>query len=222
MQCFRCARPAIHYQRYSGRSLCARHLCADIESRAKRVIRQNRWLVRGDKIGVVHGMIFSEALEKFLGTLLSRRSDISLVRIDSPGGYVQRSPPWFQALSQIAADAGVTRIALPTSAEELAGEILADILRGDTTSLLGSEIPGMSIPVMHPLQEIPAEELEIYTAYQMDGADQPPISAAHSDLPEPFDRSITTLLTEYSSRHPSAPYALRRYRTYLRDIAGTD
>jgi hypothetical protein len=218
MQCFRCPAQAILYQRYSGRSFCARHLCADIESRAKRVVRQNRWLAGGDRIGVVCGMTHSDALGIFLGRLIAGRSDITLIPLAAPSEPVAGSFAWYRGLSEIGSCARCSRIALPWCADDLAEEILSCLLRGDVSSLLRSGIPEMDIPVMHPLQEIPADELLIYKQYMADaGSDSGP--GREQEATGVSRPDLSSLLAGFSSRHPSAPHALRRYRDQLRDLA---
>ncbi|NYT07388.1 MAG: TIGR00269 family protein [Methanomicrobiales archaeon] len=80
MPCSKCRRPAIIFQRYSGLHLCRSHFVADFESKAKRAIRQHRWITPGDRIGVaMSGGKDSSALLHFLVKLLGKRHDISLV-----------------------------------------------------------------------------------------------------------------------------------------------
>ena len=52
MQCDKCLRPAVIYQRYSGLHLCEQHLCMDITAKAKRVVRTYAGLRPGDRIAV--------------------------------------------------------------------------------------------------------------------------------------------------------------------------
>jgi len=82
MRCSKCRRPAVLFQRYSGLHLCRDHFIANFEAKAKRTIRENRWISPGDKIAVAFsGGKDSGALLLFLHSLLSRRRDVSLVAI---------------------------------------------------------------------------------------------------------------------------------------------
>jgi len=82
MRCDKCRRPAVLFQRYSGLHLCRDHFIADFETRAKRTIRENRWVLPGDRIAVAFsGGKDSSALLIFLHTLLSKRRDVSLLSI---------------------------------------------------------------------------------------------------------------------------------------------
>lgn len=220
MKCVKCGRSSVIYQRYSGRHLCADHLCADVESRAKRVIRQNRWLVSGDRIGVVSGLPGSAALGIFLDHLVSRRDDISIVKVSPcqfPGA--RGSSSWYRALSPVLLESGVTRLALPECAEDLAKQTLHQIFSGDADALLSPGVPGLELSYMQPFREIPAEELHLYVQVHTcrvtgDVSD----SLFHTGTPL-TSSELHSLLGDYSSRHPSASHTLRRYRDNLRDLA---
>jgi hypothetical protein len=212
MLCDLCRVPAVYYQRYSGRYLCADHLCSDIEVRAKRVIRQHHWLVRGDRIGVFIGMGNSESLLVFLKSLLKLRTDISVIRLSLPEMYpMTKGQSDWESLSGIAIEAGVTRVALPDAAEDLAVQTLSYLFKGEVDLLLNSDTPGLSLPIMQPFREIPYEELHLYGVhYGVSG-----IEDGNTDIAQPLDKPLINLLREFSSDHPSAPHALRHYHDNL-------
>jgi len=216
MLCDLCRVPAVCYQRYSGRHLCADHLCSDIEVRAKRVIRQHHWLVRGDRIGVFVGMGNSESLLVFLNSLLKLRTDISVIRLNLPETYLMTGDQsdW-ESLSRIARGAGVTRIALPDVAEDLAVQTLSYLFKGEVDLLLNSDTPGLSLPIMQPFREIPYEELNLYGVHY----GVPGIEDGYPNIAKPLDKSLNNLLREFSSHHPSAPHALRHYHDHLQLLA---
>lgn len=82
MDCDKCRRPAIIYQRYSGMHLCARHFQEDWEKKAKRTIRKHTWIRPGDRIGIaVSGGIHSTALACFLSSVFLQRRDIDLIAL---------------------------------------------------------------------------------------------------------------------------------------------
>jgi len=92
MQCSKCYRDAIIFQPYSGQHLCVQHVAADVEAKAKKLIRAHRWLTCGDHIAVaLSGNRSSSALLYFLKQLTAERRDIriSAITIDegiqSPG-----------------------------------------------------------------------------------------------------------------------------------------
>ena len=77
--CSRCRRPAVIVQQYSGLSLCEEHLRRDLETKAKRLIRQHHWVRPGGSIAVaLSGRVVSGALLLFLQRLLADRRDLTL------------------------------------------------------------------------------------------------------------------------------------------------
>ncbi|HQD25394.1 MAG TPA: tRNA(Ile)-lysidine synthase, partial [Methanoculleus thermophilus] len=74
MKCSKCRREAIIYQRYSGLHLCEQHFNRDFEAKAKRAIREHRWIQSGDTVAVaLSGDGDSSALLYFLSRLLRER-----------------------------------------------------------------------------------------------------------------------------------------------------
>lgn len=217
MRCYRCSASPVLFQRYSGRHLCAEHLAADIESRAKRVIRQYRWLGRDDRIGMVRGMNHSPALEIFLTHLIEGRKDIVLISLESPSPEKPYSEEWMQDVNRIGKISSCTKIALPTSAEDLAEEILSGIFQGDLRLLLGCRENLCEIPCIEPFREIPAGELDLYQKFREDViicGHENPLSAP----PASCRTDIREFLEDYTFHHPSAPHALRRYRDQIREL----
>ena len=94
MQCSKCRRPAIIYQRYSGLHLCRNHFMADFEAKAKRAIRTHRWLDSGDSIAVaLSGGKDSAALLYFLHKLVSGRRDLRFFAITIDEGIREYRDP---------------------------------------------------------------------------------------------------------------------------------
>jgi tRNA(Ile)-lysidine synthase TilS/MesJ len=82
MQCSKCHRDAIVFQSYSGLHLCDRHLIADVETKAKKIIRAQGWLRPGDHIAVLlSGDKTSSALLYFIKKLTVQRRDIRVSAI---------------------------------------------------------------------------------------------------------------------------------------------
>ncbi len=217
MTCFRCSAPPVLFQRYSGRHLCAEHLAADIESRAKRVIRQHHWLCRDDRIGMVMGMNHSPALEFFLCNLITGRKDIILVSLQGSFHEKPYSGAWLQDLVRQGSDASCTKIALPRSADDLAEEILSGIFQGDLPLLLGNRENLCDIPCIEPFREIPAGELDLYQKFregaELCGEEKKPVPCPVCDRTD-----IQKFLEEFTFHHPSAPHALRRYRDQICEL----
>ncbi len=133
ISCSKCRRPAIIFQRYSGLHLCRNHFVADLESKAKRAIRQHRWITPGDRIGVaMSGGKDSSALLFFLVKLLGKRRDISLVAVTIDEGI--RGYRDFTTARRIAEGLGVDHIG--ASFEEYFGITVDEIVRkkGDRLS----------------------------------------------------------------------------------------
>jgi len=94
MQCSKCHRDAIIFQPYSGQHICGLHVTADVETKAKRVIRAHKWLRTGDHIGVaLSGNRSSSALLYFLKTLTAQRRDIRITAITIDDGLQSHSNP---------------------------------------------------------------------------------------------------------------------------------
>jgi len=82
MQCSKCHRDAIIFQPYSGLHLCGQHVVADVEAKAKKVIRAQGWLRPGDHIAVLlTDDKNSSALLFFFKQLTVHRSDITVSAI---------------------------------------------------------------------------------------------------------------------------------------------
>ncbi len=82
MQCSKCHRDAIVFQPYSGLQLCDQHLIADIEAKAKKMIRAHGRLEPGDHIAVLlSGSRIDNALLWFLKKLTAQRRDIRISAI---------------------------------------------------------------------------------------------------------------------------------------------
>ena len=82
MNCSKCRREAVIYQRYSGMHLCSEHFTESVESRVKREIRKHRWIEHGDTIGVaLSGGKDSTSLLHFLTKTFGHRPDITICAI---------------------------------------------------------------------------------------------------------------------------------------------
>ena len=98
MQCSKCRRDAVIYQRYSGLHLCEQHFNRDLEAKAKRAIREHRWIASGDTVAVaLSGGKDSSAVLYFLQRLLHERRDVRLMAItvdEGIGGYRDPARAW--------------------------------------------------------------------------------------------------------------------------------
>jgi len=102
MQCSKCRRDAVIYQRYSGLHLCEQHFNRDFEAKAKRAIREHRWIASGDTVAVaLSGGKDSSAVLYFLHKLLRERRDIRLMAITVDEGIAgYRDPARARAIAE--------------------------------------------------------------------------------------------------------------------------
>jgi len=131
--CSKCRRSAIIFQRYSGLHLCRAHFVSDFESKAKRAIRQHRWICPGDRIGVaISGGKDSSALLHFLVGLLRKRRDVTLTALTIDEGIAGYRD--FSIARSIAEGLGVEHI--PVSFAEYFGITVDEIVmkKGDRLS----------------------------------------------------------------------------------------
>jgi len=102
MQCSKCPRDAIVFQRYSGLHLCSQHSIADVEAKAKKMIRSQGWLRPGDHIAVLlSGDQNSSALLYFLKKLTAQRRDIRITAISIAGrAGAQSDTSWAKQIAE--------------------------------------------------------------------------------------------------------------------------
>jgi tRNA(Ile)-lysidine synthase TilS/MesJ len=197
MQCSKCKQEAIHFQPYSGQYLCREHLVADIESKAKRTIRQHNGMRPGDDIAVIlRGDAADMALLFFLQKLTGKRRDIRVSGI--PAG--RHGIPLADAKN-----AGATRIALATTLEDAAAAILAGILQGNPETCI-SQGPGDTemLPVITPFCHIPYREIALYAQVCGLGGSSIPATGECETL----YTDVKRLLGDYTRLHPAAPHAI--------------
>lgn len=102
MQCSKCRRDAIIFQRYSGLHLCEYHFNRDFEAKAKRAIREHHWIRSGDQVAVaLSGGKDSSAVLFFLHRLLRKRPDVGLMAITVDEGIAgYRDPARARAIAR--------------------------------------------------------------------------------------------------------------------------
>jgi tRNA(Ile)-lysidine synthase TilS/MesJ len=208
MQCSKCRDKGIIFQPYSGKHLCHEHFIMDFEAKAKRVIREYRWIRPQDTIAIpISGEPSDNALLFFIRKLIANRRDIRVVEIPATE---ERSG----ALS-VAQSAGATKIALSTPLEDAAVSILTTILKGDMGTLFteGTESEG-HLPLIIPFCHIPAAEIALYARIHglaVGGRSRSPDN-------HPLDRDVKDMLINYSIRHPAAPHAVLNLGESLKRI----
>jgi hypothetical protein len=212
-RCSRCRRDAVARQPYSGRALCAEHLVRDVESRAKRNVRQQAGIRTGDRIGVLVGRgPYGAALLAFVARQFGPRRDVMLLAL-IPGDTI---PQWLPGEVEVAAIGqeepgnaaarlGCTVLALPATLEERAAEVLGAVLSGRPATLAARAGDGR-VRSVRPFEQVPGAELRQYLAAIGDPVpgEEPPEPAG------PFEAFVGDELRLHTAGHPSAPFALVR------------
>ena len=212
-RCSRCRRTAVAHQPYSGRALCAEHLVRDVESRAKRTLRQQAGLRHGDRVGVLApGGPYGEALLVFFSRQFAARRDLALVALVPGGAPPPALPEGLEAAAigdedpyGAARRLGCSLLALPATLEERAADVLGAVLAGRPAALAGPAARG-GLRAVRPFEHIPGLELRLYLAALTGAPPAPePLSSAG-----PFEVFVEDELARHTAGHPSAPFALVR------------
>lgn len=226
MECSKCRKEAVIYQRYSGLRLCRDHFIADVEAKAKREIRRRRWLATGDVIAVVlRGDPASAALLHFLVKVFGGRPDISisaLLAADGAGevagdhGVPCHDATGGQDLETAAHDMGATKIAVGTTLDDIALEVLVTVLEGHADRLAGAGETGPSVvPRIAPFSIVPAEEVALYARLAGEHVAEAPVA------PPGLAADVRALLDDYTDRHPATKFALKNLEDELSTICNT-
>ena len=161
MRCSSCGDEAVTFQEYSGKHLCRRHFCSNIEDKAKHAIRSHHWLKTGDHIGVtLSDDQKSRALLHLLHTLFSRRKDTRITAIiidegiykpDHPNGAVRfaeaRGVPVVRAPGDVS---GITGEGTPGAEPALSG---TPVIRSILLDALAREHGIAKIATSHSLDD---------------------------------------------------------------------
>lgn len=220
-RCSRCRREAVAHQPYSGRALCAEHLVRDVESRAKRAVRQQSGIRSGDRIGILAGGPYGTALLAFVRRQFGHRRDLGLValvpgELPLPGldGEIEAAAIGTEEPGDAAARLGCTVLAVPTTLEERAADVLDAVLMGVTPALV-QEAGHATVRRVRPFEHVPGAEVRLY----LDAI------GGRSPCPEPpaprgpFEAFVADELEAHTRRHPSAPFALVRLADQLATLA---
>ena len=121
-------------------------------------------------------------------------------------------------LGEIAERHGVTRCAMATPVDEVAGNFFADLLAGTPEhTLFSRQTAGRSgIPVITPFMEIPAAELDGYGLLHVPENFLPALPCPGKSG---LENEADGVLGSYTSRHPAARFALANLAGTLFGIA---
>jgi hypothetical protein len=232
--CSKCLRPPIIFQPYSGMHLCREHFILDLESKVKKTIRENKWLNRGDHLGVILDRKTSGyALLHLLSKITQKRPDISLIAIRTefpenwyflPGQIESLFHARFILLHYNNEDDTEGEITgdLCTLAEELhlsrvlSGSTLDDVSDQNLYLLLSGKagVIGDEGGEIEPFRKIPQTEIELYASC-IPGMVQNPREKA--DTPS-LMRDIHTALEDYADLHPSVRYSILGFHDNLKSL----
>jgi hypothetical protein len=223
MECSKCRKEAVIYQRYSGLRLCRDHFIADVEAKAKREIRRRRWLATGDVIAVVlRGDPASAALLHFLVKVFGGRPDISISallaadgarKVAGDHGISCHDVTGGQDLETAAHDMGATKIAVGTTLDDIALEVLVTVLEGHADRLAGAgETEPSAVPRIAPFSIVPAEEVALYAHLTLENVAEAPAT------PAGLAADVRALLDDYTARHPATKFALKNLEDELAGI----
>ncbi|MDI3501921.1 MAG: hypothetical protein PWR13_72 [Archaeoglobi archaeon] len=128
MKCSKCKKEAVVFQRYSGLWLCEEHFIRDVERKAKRRMRKNRMVERGDAIAVaLSGGKDSSALLKFLHETFRERRDLKIFAITVDEGIEGYREPLRRYAGKLCDELGVEHHVFSFSEEF--GKTLDEIVR---------------------------------------------------------------------------------------------
>ena len=123
-------------------------------------------------------------------------------------------------LNRIACGIGATKLALGTSLDDGAQDVLTNVLCGNAEGLFVAHrtSPGIVLQI-HPLMDVPMRELRLYAAIHSDDRDKFPdgedISPRCPYASTAAERDIHAMLEEYTLNHPATKHALVNLRENL-------
>ena len=120
-------------------------------------------------------------------------------------------------LNRIACGIGATKLALGTSLDDGAQDVLSDVLCGNAEHLFVAHrtSPGIILQI-HPFMDVPAQELRLYAAIHSDiipNGEDLAVQCPYASIAEEWD--IHAMLEEYTQNHPATKHALVNLRENL-------
>lgn len=219
--CFRCRAPSVIYQRYSGRSLCASHLVADVLIRVKRTIRLEGGLGKKPVLAFLWEGQACLCLFHILGEIVGTRPCMEFVllhrgialndligRLSLPSSILIRTEDIDgRDIKDAVLKSGADRLIICTTLDEEAEQVLNTLLSGAYSSLFENEELS-PVTCLHPLREVPVQEIDL-VAKELNI----PFYAGEGSISD--TRSFLESLTQ---NHPSVPFSLIRYKDRLGEL----
>jgi len=221
--CFKCKAPAVIYQRYSGRYLCAEHLKEDVMIRVRRTIRKQGGLGRKKIFALIWKGDFRNLLLYCIGDLLVGRKDVTLLLFEVEDHLLKAEdfsiflPPSVkinpikvnnEEIIDLISSAGCDRLFSASYLEEESIKILSLIFSGDSSGLIQPAFT-QKIRYIMPFREIPGEELSFTSIYS---------GVSCKEYLKCVNNTTKLFLIKLSEKHPSVPFSLIRYEDRLREI----
>ena len=229
--CSHCKRDFVVYQPYSGLYLCQCHLGRDIHAKARRIIRKQTFVQKGDHIGIffrpdamsvtlldvitgvcrerrdlqvsviIPGVSHHDALFQSHATRVAHTHNYAIILSD-PSYYAGDSMSNDEGwLEDLADSHGCTKVAVPDTLDDVAPCIFDVVFGLETTMKRLCLSPGQGARMITPLMGVRTEEAQIYGNYLV-GKD--------FFSPSPMDFLASPDLPGFQERHPSTYYALLR------------
>jgi len=120
-------------------------------------------------------------------------------------------------LNRIACGIGATKLALGTSLDDGAQDVLSEVLCGNAEQLFVTHRtrPGIVLQI-RPFMDVPAQELRLYAAIHSDKLpDGEDLSVQCPYASTVAERDIHAMLEEYTQNHPATKHALVNIRENL-------
>ncbi len=128
MNCSKCGRKAVYFQRHANRFLCRRHFIEDFERRVKLAVNRFEMIEKGDRIAIaLSGGKDSVTLAHVLTKLYGHRRDLEFVAITVDEGIEGYRPPTVEIAKKVCRDLGIEHVVV--SFEENFGMTLDEMVR---------------------------------------------------------------------------------------------
>jgi uncharacterized protein (TIGR00269 family) len=134
MACDRCTSPAVEWIRYSGEHLCRKHFLEFVERRAKRELRSQVDLQRGERIAIgMSGGKDSSTTAVLLADFVSNRRDIELIGITIDEGIASYRPAGIEFAKRLCDRLGIEHRVLAYG--ETVGHTMDEVVSKDPEAI---------------------------------------------------------------------------------------
>ncbi|MEM4496950.1 MAG: TIGR00269 family protein [Archaeoglobaceae archaeon] len=111
MNCSKCGRQAVYFQRHAGRFLCKKHFVEDFERRVKFAIQKFKMIEKGDRIAIaMSGGKDSTTLAYVLNKLYGFRKDLEFFGITIDEGIEGYRPETIKVAKKVCNELGIEHV----------------------------------------------------------------------------------------------------------------